>query len=199
MSRLFLMSSHGNVPVLQIRPSITPAFKVCLLHGLQERALFLTQQLSDFRLHIYDTSQPPSFEVPAGPHEDQTTMKEMKTINAVPGNWTITDSHLSPDNERMIYSSMVSNIVAEAEDRSSALRLNQTTTVHMTKTRDPGGEQTPIPLADGPRREYWNYPYADNFAIYACRFSADGNEIIAGGSGKIFGAPVCTIFEAKLH
>jgi len=39
-------------------------------------------------------------------HHD-TTMKTLKTIEGVPGNWTITDSHLSPDNERMIYSSIV--------------------------------------------------------------------------------------------
>lgn len=36
-----------------------------------------------------------------------TTMHAMKSIEGVHGNWTITDSHLSPDNERMIYSSIV--------------------------------------------------------------------------------------------
>lgn len=65
----------------------------------------------DFRLHIYDTTSPPLMngnEVEAhsdGDHE--TTMKTLKTIQGTTGNWTITDSHLSPDNERMIYSSIV--------------------------------------------------------------------------------------------
>ena len=69
----------------------------------------------------------------------------------------------------------------------------------MTKTREPNGEQIPIPLADAPRRSTrgWHYSYADNFGIYSCRFSADGNEIVAGGSGSIYGAPVFTVFWGK--
>ncbi|KAF8338165.1 uncharacterized protein EI90DRAFT_3041918 [Cantharellus anzutake] len=121
--------------------------------------------VQDFRLHIYDATHPPSLAVSGDQSEDETTMKETKTINAVPGNWTITDSHLSPDNERMIYSSI-------------------TTTVHMTRTRDSSNEQIPIPLADEFRRGVRGY--VPDFGIYSCRFSADGNEIIAGGSGSIF-------------
>jgi len=34
-------------------------------------------------------------------------MKTLNTIQAVPGGWTITDSHLSPDNDRMVYAHMV--------------------------------------------------------------------------------------------
>ncbi|EED77561.1 predicted protein, partial [Postia placenta Mad-698-R] len=92
----------------------------------------------DFRLHVYDTTAPL---VPYGPLrsriEDEqryghaTTMKVMKTINAHPGRWTITDSHLSPDNQRY------------------AIERN-------------------------------------HFGIWSCKFSADGNEVIAGGSGMIF-------------
>ncbi|KAG6873840.1 hypothetical protein C0995_010452 [Termitomyces sp. Mi166 len=30
------------------------------------------------------------------------------------------------------------------------------------------------------------YPFGENFGIWSCRFSADGNEVVAGGNGKIF-------------
>jgi len=71
----------------------------------------------DFRLHIYDMTSPP---LPPSPysrrprntgrsatgvwddveHDHDTTLKVLKTIQGCPGRWTITDSHLSPDNER---------------------------------------------------------------------------------------------------
>ena len=28
---------------------------------------------------------------------------------------------------------------------------------------------------------------ANDFGIWSCKFSADGNEVVAGGDGKIFG------------
>jgi hypothetical protein len=66
----------------------------------------------DFRLHIYDTAAPPIMtgdQVSLDPDADhETTMKVMRSIDGMHGGWTITDSHLSPDNERIIYSSMVS-------------------------------------------------------------------------------------------
>jgi WD repeat-containing protein 23 len=96
-------------------------------------------------------------------------MKITKSIQGNMGRWTITDSHLSPDNERMIYSSI-------------------TPTVHMTSTIDPNPQQIPIRFADPPRRQsrsIWGFD-EESFGIYSCRFSADGNEVVAGGSGKIF-------------
>jgi len=55
----------------------------------------------DFRIHIYDTTAPPSSKPIINTQENhQTTMKTIKTIRGVVGSWTITDSHLSPDNER---------------------------------------------------------------------------------------------------
>jgi len=129
----------------------------------------------DFRLHVYDTTAPL---VPYGPHRSRlqdeqryghtTTMSVIKTINAHPGRWTITDSHLSPDNQRMIYAS-ISN------------------TVYMTTTLDSSPVQTPIRFADPirGRRNVWDYE-DDHFGIWSCKFSADGNEVIAGGSGMIF-------------
>lgn len=58
----------------------------------------------------------------------------------------------------------------------------------MTRTRDETNEQIPIQLADRPARLHgFGSSYGDSFGIYSCRFSADGNEIIAGGSGNLFG------------
>ncbi len=57
----------------------------------------------DFRLHVYDTTAPLKH---GRAHRREssdghsTTMEVIKTIQAGPGRWTITDSHLSPDNQR---------------------------------------------------------------------------------------------------
>lgn len=71
--------------------------------------------LADFRLHLFDTTQPPLPDriqsrrgnVGAG-HQDpylglETTMTVKKRIQASPGRWTITDANLSPNNERYAY------------------------------------------------------------------------------------------------
>ena len=67
---------------------------------------------TDFRLHIYDTTAPiiptdPTRSRLRGmrgliPDDHETSMKVIKTIEARPGGWTITDSHLSPDNQRYV-------------------------------------------------------------------------------------------------
>ncbi|KAH7923909.1 WD40 repeat-like protein [Leucogyrophana mollusca] len=137
----------------------------------------------DFRLHVYDMTAPPTSYIKRNrasrrsatghwDHDDrdhETTMKVIKTIQGNPGRWTITDSHLSPDNERMIYSSI-------------------SPTVYMTNTLDSSSVQIPIRFADPPRRQsrMWGYYDEDSFGIWSCRFSADGNEVVAGGSGQIF-------------
>lgn len=130
----------------------------------------------DFRLHIFDTSAPPQPIMPQRRfynHVDdgmRTTMKVSRTIQGRAGRWTITDANLSPDNERMIYSSI-------------------TPTVYMTSTREDSPQQVPIPFAD-PAHSRSRYGYdsyfSESFGIYSCRFSADGNEVIAGGNGKLF-------------
>ncbi|KAF8528109.1 WD40-repeat-containing domain protein [Hysterangium stoloniferum] len=122
----------------------------------------------DWRLHVYDTKAPFTTErSPSGRnahHTDhETTMKTLKTVDAVPGSWTITDSHLSPDNERLIYASI-------------------SPTVYMTKTFEPSSPQVPLRFATRSRpRSGWED--SDEIGIYSCRFSADGNEVIAGGNG----------------
>ncbi|KAF7972185.1 hypothetical protein HWV62_18770 [Athelia sp. TMB] len=122
----------------------------------------------DFKLQVYDTSTPPLPLGPSHPTTRNSALKVLKTIQGSPGRWTITDSHLSPDNERMIYSSI-------------------TPTVYMTSTLDASPTQIPIRFADPPRRSraVWGFD-EETFGLYSCRFSADGNEIVAGGSGKIF-------------
>ncbi|KAG8864102.1 hypothetical protein FRB96_006976 [Tulasnella sp. 330] len=121
----------------------------------------------DFRLHIYDTSVPP-ISVPRSrlqPRWDRghnTTMKVQSSIDGMPGQWTITDSHLNADNSALIYSSL-------------------TSTVYMTNPHDPAAEQIPIPFGGGRTNGYDSH-----FALYSCRFSTSGTEIIAGGNGQIF-------------
>lgn len=131
----------------------------------------------DFRLHIYDMTAPPSSPTPVRrPTErpsrrlvshEPTTLKVMKVIKGVSGGWTITDAHLSPDNERIIYSSIDS-------------------TVHMATTLDSSSTQIPIPFADPVPTRRRRFSTFSDFGIWSCKFSADGNEVVAGGDGKIF-------------
>ncbi|KAG6380983.1 WD40-repeat-containing domain protein [Boletus reticuloceps] len=137
----------------------------------------------DFRLHVYDMTSPPAKYIkpwrnpqrrttlPIDHDRDhESTLKVLKIIQGHPGRWTITDSHLSPDNERMIYSSI-------------------SPTVYITNTLDPSTVQTPIHFADQGRRQspsLWGIYDHESFGIWSCRFSADGNEVIAGGNGHIF-------------
>jgi len=95
-------------------------------------------------------------------------MDVIKIIQGVSGGWTITDAHLSPDNERIIYSSIDS-------------------TVHMATTLDSSTTQIPIPFADPVPARRRRLVASSDFGIWSCKFSADGNEVVAGGDGKIFG------------
>ncbi|KAI8990550.1 WD40 repeat-like protein [Trametes punicea] len=130
----------------------------------------------NFRLHVYDMKAPSRQQTPSRPQRQEfedghtTTMPVIKTIQAAPGRWTITDSHLSPDNQRMIYASISS-------------------TVYMTSTLDSSTEQVPISFRDPAprgRRGFNMWDDEDQFGIWSCKFSADGKEVIAGGSSMIF-------------
>ncbi|KAJ3761903.1 WD40-repeat-containing domain protein [Lentinula raphanica] len=124
----------------------------------------------DFRLHIYDTTKPPDMSREnahdGGP---STTMKLSRSIQGRHGRWTITDANLSPDNDRIIYSSI-------------------TSTAYICSTKDDSPAQIPIPFHDsgGQYRggDFWDS--GGSFGIFSCRFSADGNEVIAGGRGHIY-------------
>ena len=57
----------------------------------------------------------------------------------------------------------------------------------MTSTAPDGNtNQIPISFAD-PFTRRSPFGYGEGFGVWSCRFSADGNEVVAGGSGKIFG------------
>ncbi|KAI0361487.1 WD40 repeat-like protein [Trametes cingulata] len=142
----------------------------------------------NFRLHVYDMKAP--FK-PLSPTRTQrqefddghtTTMEVIKTIQAAPGRWTITDSHLSPDNQRMIYASIVCMRLC--------FRISLSSTVYMTSTLDSSTEQIPIsfkdPTPQRTRRILNPWDDDDQFGIWSCKFSADGKEVIAGGSSMIF-------------
>jgi len=57
----------------------------------------------------------------------------------------------------------------------------------MTSTApEASNAQIPISFADPPSRSRHLFNYTEGLGIWSCRFSADGNEVVAGGSGKIF-------------
>ncbi|KAG5352432.1 hypothetical protein C0989_002334 [Termitomyces sp. Mn162] len=133
-------------------------------------SIILALKHLDFRLHVFDTTKPPIRHGTARLQSYpglQTNMKVRKCIQGHLGQWTITDANLSPDNERMIYSSI-------------------TPTVYMTNILDDSQVQTPIPFSDPRASNRRALIHDESFGIWSCRFSADGNEVVAGGSKKIF-------------
>lgn len=117
----------------------------------------------DFDLRIYDMTAPitPLSRRTASMRSDHlTSMKLTKTIHGLGDGWTITDSHLSPDNSALLYSSLDS-------------------TLHMVKTQEPDQEQIQLHLGHSTNNSWYGY----RVAVFSCRFSADGREVIAGGSG----------------
>lgn len=131
-----------------------------------------------------------------------TRMPLRKVIQGHPGRWTVTDANLSPDNERQVFTQSASYFILTFL-RKNDLLFNrqsvalsiwagsnhfQTPTVYMTSTSPDGNSmQIPIPFSDPVSRTSPLYNFGENFGIWSCRFSADGNEVVAGGSGKIFG------------
>jgi len=106
-----------------VRPLISSLDRLILLlymlsrfvNDLTHPRVFLSLRSTDFRLQVYDMTSPPAkyikprrnprrtgrtslFDDQDRDHE--STLKVLKTIRGHPGRWTITDSHLSPDNER---------------------------------------------------------------------------------------------------
>ena len=56
----------------------------------------------------------------------------------------------------------------------------------MATTLDSSDVQVPINFADPPHAG-GRYGYEDHYGVLSCKFSADGNEVIAGGSEMVFG------------
>jgi DDB1- and CUL4-associated factor 11 len=129
--------------------------------------------VQDFRLHIYDTKAP----ILPRPHIDGdhvSTMKHTKSIRAVPGGWTITDSHLSPDNSLLAYAVM-------------------SPTVFLANTGEGEIEQRSVYFGNDRGSSDWR----DHYGIWSCRFSADGKELVAGGSGKLMGESLCHLRSSR--
>ena len=61
----------------------------------------------------------------------------------------------------------------------------------MTSTLDSSTDQIPIsfrdPVPSRGRRVLDMWSEEDQYGIWSCKFSADGNEVIAGGNSMIFG------------
>jgi len=89
-------------------------------------------------------------------------MKHTKSVRAIPGGWTITDSHLSPDNSLLAYAVM-------------------SPYVFLAHTGEEEIEQRSLYFGNDRNSRDWH----DHHGIWSCRFSADGKEMVAGGSGKL--------------
>lgn len=59
----------------------------------------------------------------------------------------------------------------------------------MASTLDSNPTQVPINFADPPRTDGWA-GYDDHYGVWSCKFSADGNEVIAGGTEMVFGEQI---------
>ena len=55
----------------------------------------------------------------------------------------------------------------------------------MASTLDSNPTQVAIDFAD--RRRSGRSLYDDDYRVWSCKFSADGNEVIAGGTERVFG------------
>ncbi|KAG8697733.1 hypothetical protein FRC09_007675 [Ceratobasidium sp. 395] len=97
----------------------------------------------------------------------KSRMKLLNRVRGVFGNWTVTDSHLSPDNERIVYSSI-------------------SPVAHLTKLHEPEAQHIALDFSGTGRGARRHALYDDHFGIWTCRFSADGKEVIACGSQQIF-------------
>ena len=65
----------------------------------------------------------------------------------------------------------------------------------MTSTLDGSSNTTAINFADRVHRRRGGVDFdydEDHYSIWSCKFSADGNEVIAGGSSMIFGTRACS-------
>ena len=104
--------------------------------------------------------------------DEKTSLPLMKSIQAPDHlcNWTITDANLSPDNTRMIWSSISPVLgMAKVKENEDAFDVD-----------DYGSGSVSLDFNAGQTRRR-------QFGIWSIRFSADGKEIVAGSQhGYIF-------------
>jgi len=108
----------------------------------------------DFKVRMYDTSNPYDW-------------KYYKTVDYYGGQWTITDATLSPDNKRLAYSSIRSQVCMANTERGD------TSEPQLLDFSDMGGSRA------NPGGNAWARNRG-HFGIWSLRFSGDGNEIVAG-------------------
>ncbi|KAK1229780.1 hypothetical protein PQX77_001690 [Marasmius sp. AFHP31] len=114
----------------------------------------------DFRLHIFDTTAQPVPIQPTGGLRGYYSNTSLQTTMKV--NRTIQGQH----------------------GRWTITDANLSPDNQSTTEDDP--PQIPIPFADRQSRRFDSDWDSLGIALYSCRFSADGNEIIAGGRGQLF-------------
>ncbi|MCJ1308255.1 hypothetical protein MMC25_001908 [Agyrium rufum] len=106
----------------------------------------------DFKVRMYDTSNPYDW-------------KHYKTVYFPHGQWTITDSTLSPDNKWLAYSSLRTHVCLASTDP------NDNSEPHYLDFANWGGRRT-----RGINGGHGHYGQK----IYSVRFSGDGRELVAG-------------------
>ncbi|KZT41405.1 WD40 repeat-like protein [Sistotremastrum suecicum HHB10207 ss-3] len=169
-----------RMPAADLASNIRPNSSGTIVAAYRENANAYSGQFSadssfyytcchDFRLHVYDTTAPLR-KKPQKFVDHETTMKVIKTIQGYPVSWTITDSHLSSDNQRLIYAAIAPQLFMTSTTDSD-------TSHHVIDFTDTGARRGRI------RGRIVN---EDHFGLWSCRFSADDKEIVAGGDGNIF-------------
>ncbi|KAF5392627.1 hypothetical protein D9757_002331 [Collybiopsis confluens] len=120
--------------------------------------IYTAQFSKDFRLHIYDQTAPPQ---------------------------QIGSQQFSPRGDHHLQTTMnVSRRIQGEHGRWTITDANLSPDNDSTREDNPA--QIPIPFHDPPgtsRRSFWD---SGSFGLFSCRFSADGNEVIAGGHGHIY-------------
>ena len=106
---------------------------------------------------------------------DSTTLGTwplVKDVEARLLQWTITDAHISPDGQRLLYTS-INPVVHVVPLGGDALSIANITEVHEALDFTPGASAVP----PAGRRPNWT------FGIWSCKWSPDGREMAAGTSG----------------
>ena len=95
-----------------------------------------------------------------------TTMEVIKTIQAAPGRWTITDSHLSPDNQRCVQFTVRGDFMVDRLRQKTALQdlvgdMVDPSHIHLPQPfrgssgRDRVQQQTTFAMNHNQRANHW--------------------------------------------
>ncbi|KAJ3194884.1 hypothetical protein HK101_001655 [Irineochytrium annulatum] len=136
----------------------------CGEYSKDGRRFFCATQ--DYTIRLYDTTRRAEEERVPG-RGGESGMKLERTIQAVPGRWTITDCDMSGDGTSLIYSSI-------------------TDTVHMVHL-DPESDRFNADSGHIAMHFGSGEAHDQHFGIWSVRLSEDGREIVAGATdGKLY-------------